>query len=569
MLSNIDPDHVDDARRLLTLLCFARRPMTVPELIDAVAVDLNEPTGLNKNRRMQDADDLCALCPGILEVFWPKIREPVLRIAHFSVQEYLESERMKHQKASIFGITSHKAHAEIARICVIYLLTPNLSPSGAEGRKDLRQDLPLAEYAVDHWHRHYKHAGNLLSNLNNLILALFQHPHFRAWTGLEDERTPLLIFDGIDGFDWDFSERVLHTSWENPIFQASRLGLDQLLEVLLSDRISGGTWDSDLSFVDSALYAAVYHSHEKAVERLLHHGANANIYYRGVGNVLCIASYNGHEKITQLLLHHGATVHATEGFDGNAITRAAWTGEKSIVQLLLDHGADKNASDPLMGNALDIASSRGHEELVHYLLAKGAHVHGDHGMSSTALRLASRDGHRRIVQVLLAHEADPNFIPGGSVITVFRGTALQQASRHGYEDIVRLLLDHGADANVSSHDWGSSLQEASCGGFYQIVQLLLNHGADVNAQHGGYPSALREASDAGHHDVVQLFLDNGATWQVDKERIDDAGIYLRQSDRNYKSLSNAVKAAEIIRIMNERRKEKKEKKVLESSVPAQ
>jgi ankyrin repeat domain-containing protein 50 len=37
-----------------------------------------------------------------------------LRIAHFSVQEYLESDRVRQQKAAVFVIESASAHAEIA-----------------------------------------------------------------------------------------------------------------------------------------------------------------------------------------------------------------------------------------------------------------------------------------------------------------------------------------------------------------------------------------------------------------------------------------------------------------------
>lgn len=57
-------------------------------------------------------------------------REPtahVVRIAHFSVQEYLESERIQHHKAAIFSLTGTTAHVEIARVCLIYLLDPGLS----------------------------------------------------------------------------------------------------------------------------------------------------------------------------------------------------------------------------------------------------------------------------------------------------------------------------------------------------------------------------------------------------------------------------------------------------------
>jgi ankyrin repeat domain-containing protein 50 len=42
MLCNIDANSVEDARRILILICFAGRPYIVPELIDAIAVELGD-----------------------------------------------------------------------------------------------------------------------------------------------------------------------------------------------------------------------------------------------------------------------------------------------------------------------------------------------------------------------------------------------------------------------------------------------------------------------------------------------------------------------------------------------
>lgn len=47
MLCNIDDHLIEDARRILTLLCFAARPLTVPELIDGIAVEIEGSIGLN------------------------------------------------------------------------------------------------------------------------------------------------------------------------------------------------------------------------------------------------------------------------------------------------------------------------------------------------------------------------------------------------------------------------------------------------------------------------------------------------------------------------------------------
>ena len=74
--------------------------------MNGITVDLHEPACLNLRRRLQDADDLREICPGLIDVGVEvndepqvdaggdnEIEEitPTLRIAHLSVQEYLES----------------------------------------------------------------------------------------------------------------------------------------------------------------------------------------------------------------------------------------------------------------------------------------------------------------------------------------------------------------------------------------------------------------------------------------------------------------------------------------------
>src|SRR5947207_1953621 len=100
MLCNIDESCVEDARRILTLLCFSTRPLTVAELIHGYAVDLNELARLDCEGRLLDTDSLSEICPGLIDIGLKDDNKdnseeqmiPTVCIAHFSVQEYLESD---------------------------------------------------------------------------------------------------------------------------------------------------------------------------------------------------------------------------------------------------------------------------------------------------------------------------------------------------------------------------------------------------------------------------------------------------------------------------------------------
>ena len=157
MLCNIDHGLVEDARRILTLLCFAVRPLTVRELIDGVAVKINDQPGLNYKGRLQGFSDLHTICPGLIDINLDTTQETeTVQIAHFSVQEYLESERIRHQKAAIFSSVSLTAHSEIAQICLVYLLEHDLSSSPLD--QNVLEKFPWAHFSAMYWNHHYQNA---------------------------------------------------------------------------------------------------------------------------------------------------------------------------------------------------------------------------------------------------------------------------------------------------------------------------------------------------------------------------------------------------------------------------
>ncbi|KAK0514475.1 hypothetical protein JMJ35_003092 [Cladonia borealis] len=493
MLCKIDPALIKDARRILTLLCFASRPLTLPELIDGIAVETTEPTGLNKKCRLEDYNDIHDICPGFINLTVAD-EKLIVQIAHFSVQEYLESDRIKESQAKHFGLTSVKAHAEIAQICLIYLFEPKLSSSVLYW--SALEEYPLAHFAAEYWYNHYESTVKPASNLDTLILSLFQQKEsFMTWVRL---------YEG----DEDYSHGTSDPSKAaNPVYYAALLGLDQTLHELLNTKLQEEI-NAQGGFYGNALQAASYKGHKEVVQLLLDSGAYINAQGGHYSNALQAASYKGRKEVVQLLLDRGADVNAQSGPNGNALQAASCQGHENVVQLLLDKGADVNAQGGKYGNALQAASLEGRENVVQLLLDKGADVNAQSGgYYGNALQAASCQGHENVVQLLLDKGADVNAQSGG-----YYGNALQAASLKGRENVVQLLLDKGADVNAQSGGYyGNALQAASLEGRENVVQLLLDKGADVNAQSGGYyGNALQAASLKGHENVVQLLLDKGA-----------------------------------------------------------
>ena len=156
MLLSISEDSVEDARRILTLLCCAKRPLTVPETIEGIAVELGDDPRLNIDGRLDSEDDIHRICPGLIEIdLHPGDNQSTVRIAHFSVQEYLESERIHQHAVAAFGVRRPEAHAEIASICLTYLLEL-VSPLSIS-------KYPLALYASKSWYEHCRRPKSLPS----------------------------------------------------------------------------------------------------------------------------------------------------------------------------------------------------------------------------------------------------------------------------------------------------------------------------------------------------------------------------------------------------------------------
>ncbi|KAJ5099403.1 hypothetical protein N7532_006404 [Penicillium argentinense] len=350
ILCNIDEEYVEDVRRVLTLLCFSTRPLTANELIDAHAVDLNE-SQLDRDGRSYEQDDLIDICLGLIEIAAPEEdnRQNTLtvRIAHFSVQEYL--------------------HPDM----------PGLPPGANSLDKSKLTEFPFAHFAAMHWFHHYSiSSSEAKPAIEQLASKLFKDDMkaFVTWIRLHDMDRP-----------WDMSVGYnrLVTDMALPLYYAALLGLESVLNSILAiatrDRGSSETVNinSRGGRYGNALQAAADKGHEKLVQTLLDRGADIKAQGGVYGNALQAASEGGHKKIVQMLLDRGTDVNAQGGYYGNDLQAASHGGLENVVQMLLDRGADVNTQGGEHGNALLAAADGGHKKQVQMLLDRGADVNAD------------------------------------------------------------------------------------------------------------------------------------------------------------------------------------------------
>lgn len=543
MLCCIEEDCAEDARRILTMLSFSARPLTVEELIDGIAVDLNQPAHFDFKNRLIYEDGLHEICPGLLEITVEEVEQPwgrlqpeyqrplpqmkkIVRIAHFSVQEYLESERITQQRSARYALNNRSGHAEMAHICIVYLHEPKLFIDDLDKVK--LAEFPLAQYAAEFLFDHYKKAEQP-EGPKELALIMFQQRKeaFFTWLRLsfvEDEfhqRTqPTLpsrigssvYYASLLGLDSILSELIsleglntLGGCYGSPIQAASYRGQETALRMLLE---RGSNVYTDLC---NALHTALAFSQNGIVQILLDNNADVNVYDWEYRTALQVACMKGNIEIVHLLLKADAEVNQQGGKHGTALQLAAYGGYTEIVQTLLDYGADANAQCGELNTALQAASRIGDKDIVRILLDHKADVNIQGGQYGGALPAAAGARSEEVVQILLDHGADVN-IQGE-----MHGAALQLAASQGFEEIVQILLDHGADVNIQNESNRAALQAAAKWNHKKTLEILLKHGANVNID-GGWGTALQMASGVGHKEIVQMLLDYNADANITSER---------------------------------------------------
>ncbi|KAK4889578.1 hypothetical protein LTR27_011656 [Elasticomyces elasticus] len=499
------------AIRLLRWLAYAESPLTLEQIAEAGIID---PTDYSTADGVADTEDrgswedTLELLEGLVIPQGayednagdmhpgPRInKDTKVRLAHFSVKEYLESSRMLASDAKEFHFDPSKEHRFITQSCLVYLMHYSDSFQKASTKEDLAT-FPLLEYAAKTWFYHARLQGP--GNSDREVSFLTLENTKRDW---------LLVYD-IHGGVYDiYGDRLTpfkrHVGEDigTALYYTSLLGLEtaarQVLEAGADVNEQGGKYGN-------ALQAASCYQHMTVVQLLLDHQADINAHGGFHGTALQAASSQGHLEVVLLLLKHHADLNAVGGFHGTALQAASAEGHVEIVQLLLDHQADVNFQAGNHGSALQAASWSDHVDIVQLLLDHGADINAQGGKFGTALEEASSLGSIEIVQLLLDHQADVD------VAGAEHNTALQSASSHGHMEIVRLLLYHRADVNATGGPYGSALQAAACKGKKEVVRLLLDHKADIHAREGRYGTALQGALEAGHTEIVQLLQNNGA-----------------------------------------------------------
>ncbi|KXH45551.1 pfs domain-containing protein [Colletotrichum salicis] len=472
VLRRIPPEFEQNAKRILQFLTFSERPLRIEEAVNIITVVTENNPRFDAKNRMPQPDEVSIYCSSLVAIITrggksgeTEVKE--LQLAHFSVKEYLISDRLEQNISEAFG--EPVAKASIVEVCLAYLLDLDHSLSLLE----VRQSYPLAQYSARYWMDHAIRIETAMAR--KLIKEFCLHKDSpKVCYGLYNADRP-----------WEEEPERFKKEKTPVLYHIAHGGILYAVEELLKN---GADIHAQGGEYGNALQAASFNGNKEVIQILLDKGADIHAQGGHFGNALQAASFNGHKDVIQILLDKGADITVADKDGWTALHEASANGHLLVVKLLLDKGADLSVASKGGWTPLHEASSKGHLEVLKLLLDKGADIYGMDNDGRTAFFHAAMRGHRQVVQFLLSKKASVNSKDR------YNATPLITASRNGHGDTVELLLEAENVCIDCRDEFGrTALCWARKSRNDPTVQLLLRNvegalpqgsGADVLADNG-------------------------------------------------------------------------------------
>ncbi len=331
-LLGIDKQKRKFAQRLFQCLLVSIRPLRVEELAEILAIrfDSAAPPRFNADWRPVNAEEaVLSACSSLIAIVDRGGRQ-VVQFSHFSVKEYLTSERLStaEERLSFYHILPEPAHTVLAHASLSVLLQLDDKID-----RDTIGRLPLALYAARHWVEHAQFKG-VSSQIQEIIERLFDpaRPHFAAWVWLYD----------IDRY-WTEPMSTLHPTRPEavPLYYASLCGFCGLAEHLIT--VHSSDVNSRGGSHTTPLHAASVKGHLEVASLLLESGADPNsrdivdrVPLHRVSQGGQVVMMESSLEIARLLMNYGAMVNVA-GLKGDTpLHAAARSGYRNIAELLVE-----------------------------------------------------------------------------------------------------------------------------------------------------------------------------------------------------------------------------------------
>ncbi len=418
LLSDLDEDDLPQSLRLMQWICFAVRPLSLPEVRYAITVSASMSyTSVTQCEYSQDyveTDEqierrVCDLSRGLAEVEEQKNKKRVVQFVHQSVNDFLLERGLRLMGSLTDSNVVAQGHFEISRSCLNGLSMEEIMRWSSEYRPLPRSDpwsrdlesvarhyldniLPIWNYATMYWIVHVRRVEEQKVSQEDIL------PFFHG------SKNILQSWIQISGLIKD-NEAARPADDTTLLHIASRYRLLSVIEAIIIQ-------DVDLNAQDktgrTALYWAVQEGYEDVVELLLmHEDVETDAQDLRGRTPLALAAEAGHERIVSLLLARTGTHVDSRNINGQTpLYRAVSEGQTVVVEMLLARmDVNVNSKDALGKSPLHRAAQVGFEEIVGLLLKRpDIDVNAKNNYGMTALSLAVEKGYEGVVKLILEKE---------------------------------------------------------------------------------------------------------------------------------------------------------------------
>jgi len=111
ILDNINEDYRRDALKILQWLTYSARPLQLEEVAEVIAIDVKESPRFNPAKRYPEPRDIWTICSSLisleeeaLEDAYEGTTRVIIRLAHFSIKEYLISPSIRNGRVKDYSI---------------------------------------------------------------------------------------------------------------------------------------------------------------------------------------------------------------------------------------------------------------------------------------------------------------------------------------------------------------------------------------------------------------------------------------------------------------------------------
>jgi hypothetical protein len=254
-----------------------------------------------------------------------KMASSRIRLAHFSVLEYLVSTRILQGAASTFRLDTRLSNNMILKCCLHYITYCNINQSSTSTSKCF----PLHFYASRWWPIHAKSVDDTVS-LSLVCRCLTSKSWIAAW--LKSAGTHR--WNTIKSPTWSQSNE--DDSLTQALFLAVELGIIGAIKPLIelgAEPNKRGRYGFDLP-----LAAAALQGNCQAIQELVKFGADISVKDETGKTAFHSALSSGQLDVVRFLLEKGQDVNV-EGPNRLRPLHLALLGSRTMVQVLIENGA--------------------------------------------------------------------------------------------------------------------------------------------------------------------------------------------------------------------------------------